>query len=176
MFPAQNTEPSRYPPLTIWGLIAVNCAIFLVQIRLPPVEADALITRFALIPARYCCGNADLGPADFLPFFTMIFLHGGCLHLILNMWALGGVRRTRRKPVTSSALSSSLLRLRRDRRVDALPVQPHFACSGLGRRWRGHRLAMCGCSPFRGSSLSFPSCFSRSSSMLQRCSLSESGS
>lgn len=89
MFPVQNTAPSRYPPLATWGLIAVNCAIFLVQIRLPPVEADALTARFALIPARYCCGNADLGPADFLPFFTMMFLHGGWLHLILNMWALG---------------------------------------------------------------------------------------
>jgi Rhomboid family len=88
MFPVQNTAPSRYPPLATWGLIAVNCAIFLVQIRLPPVEADALTARFALIPARYCCGNADLGPADFLPFFTMMFLHGGWLHLILNMWAL----------------------------------------------------------------------------------------
>ena len=88
MFPVQNTAPSRYPPLMTWGLIAVNCAIFLVQIRLPPAEVDALIARFALIPARYCCGNADLGPADFLPFFTMMFLHGGWLHLILNMWAL----------------------------------------------------------------------------------------
>ena len=88
MFPVQNTAPSRYPPLMTWGLIAVNCAIFLVQIRLPLVEADAFIARFALIPARYCCGNADLGPTDFLPFFTMMFLHGGWLHLILNMWAL----------------------------------------------------------------------------------------
>ena len=81
MFPVQNMAPFRYPPLAIWGLIAVNCAIFLVQIRLPPVEADALTAHFALIPARYCCGNADLGPADFLPFFTMMFLHGGWLHL-----------------------------------------------------------------------------------------------
>ena len=47
-----------------------------------------MTARFALIPARYYCGNADLGPADFLPFFTMMFLHGGWLHLILNMWAL----------------------------------------------------------------------------------------
>jgi membrane associated rhomboid family serine protease len=69
-------------------LIAVNCAIFLVQISLPPAEADAFIARFALIPARYCCGNSDLGLADFLPFFTMMFLHGGWLHLIFNMWAL----------------------------------------------------------------------------------------
>ena len=91
MFPVHNTAPSRYPPLATW-LIAVNCAIFPVQIRLPPVEADALIARVALIPARYCCGSADLRLADFLPFFTMMFQHGGRLHLILNtcsLWAFG---------------------------------------------------------------------------------------
>jgi membrane associated rhomboid family serine protease len=87
MFPLQNTTPSRYPPLVTWALIAVNCAVFLIEISLPPTEADLFISRFALIPARYCCGN-PVGPADFLPFFTMMFLHGGWLHLILNMWAL----------------------------------------------------------------------------------------
>ena len=88
MFPVQNMALSRYPPLATWELIAVNCTIFLVQIRLPPMEAAAFMARFALIPARYCCGNADRGPADFLPFFTMMFLNGGWLHLILSMWAL----------------------------------------------------------------------------------------
>jgi membrane associated rhomboid family serine protease len=30
----------------------------------------------------------SLEPADFLPFVTMMFLHGGWLHIILNMWTL----------------------------------------------------------------------------------------
>src|ERR1700693_4756081 len=33
-------------------------------------------------------GDGNLTPADFFPFFTMMFLHGGWLHLILNMWTL----------------------------------------------------------------------------------------
>jgi hypothetical protein len=58
MFPAQNTEPSRYPPPTIWGLIAVNCAIFLGQIQLPPVAADALVFGGPV--------EDGLGPAGYL--------------------------------------------------------------------------------------------------------------
>jgi membrane associated rhomboid family serine protease len=88
MFPIQNAVPTRYPPLATWALIAANCAVFLIQITLTPPEANSFIARFALIPARYFYDDAGLAPADFLPFITMMFLHGGWLHLILNMWAL----------------------------------------------------------------------------------------
>ena len=178
MFPVQNTAPSRYPPLATWGLIAVNCAIFLVQIRLPPVEADALTARFALIPARYCCGNADLGPADFLPFFTMMFLHGGWLHLILNMWALwvfGGPVEDRLGPARYLLLYFACGVIAALTHYQFNPTSPVPALGASGAIG-GVSAAMCGCFPFRGSSLSFPSCFFRSSSMFQRSSSSESGS
>ena len=58
MFPVQNTVPSRYPPLATWGLIAVNCAIFLIaqvkqaaagllQRTLPADRAEALAEKLA---------------------------------------------------------------------------------------------------------------------------------
>jgi hypothetical protein len=40
-------------------------------------------TRALFLSRRF----AD-GPQDLVPFFTMMFLHGGWLHLILNMWTL----------------------------------------------------------------------------------------
>jgi membrane associated rhomboid family serine protease len=50
------------------------------------------VRQFALIPARYSAafasGETDLAVVDFVPFFTMMFLHGGWLHLILNIWTL----------------------------------------------------------------------------------------
>lgn len=88
MFPIQNTVASRYPPVVTWALIAANCAVFLISVGMPPAELDDFISRFALIPARYFSGDAHFAPTDFLPFFTMMFLHGGWLHLILNMWTL----------------------------------------------------------------------------------------
>src|SRR5499427_1962946 len=87
MFPIKNSVPSRYPALVTWLLIAVNCASFLYEKSLSEVELDSLISSFALVPARYF-GASGLTPTDYLPFLTMMFLHGGWLHLIFNMWTL----------------------------------------------------------------------------------------
>ncbi len=38
--------------------------------------------------ARNFHASGGMGPADYLPFVTNMFLHGGWLHLILNMWSL----------------------------------------------------------------------------------------
>ena len=92
MIPIGNAVPSRYPPVVTWMLIAANCLVFLFQDSLSPDELELLVREFALIPARYtevfAYGYPDLDVADIIPFFTMMFLHGGWLHLILNMWTL----------------------------------------------------------------------------------------
>jgi membrane associated rhomboid family serine protease len=91
MIPVRNAVPTRYPPVVTWSLIAANCAIFLFQISLSPPELEWFILRFALVPARYFMPflyGDELTPADLLPFITMMFLHGGWLHLIFNMWTL----------------------------------------------------------------------------------------
>jgi membrane associated rhomboid family serine protease len=91
MFPIANGVPLRYPPVITWALIAVNCTVFLFQLSLSPSELDALVDRFALIPARYFdAGSFDsaMSPTDYLPFVSNMFLHGGWLHLIINMWTL----------------------------------------------------------------------------------------
>ena len=92
MIPIRNAVPSRYPPVITWMLIATNCLVFLFQDSLSPDELELFVRQFALIPARYSAafasGETDLAAVDFVPFFTMMFLHGGWLHLILNMWTL----------------------------------------------------------------------------------------
>jgi membrane associated rhomboid family serine protease len=91
MIPIRNAVPSRYPPVITWMLIGTNCLVFLFQSSLSPDELELLLRQFALIPARYsevAAGGIDLAVGDILPFFSMMFLHGGWLHLILNMWTL----------------------------------------------------------------------------------------
>ena len=92
MIPIRNAVPSRYPPVVTWMLIAINCLVFLFQDSLGPDELELFLRQFALIPARYseafASGETDLDAADILPFISMMFLHGGWLHLILNMWTL----------------------------------------------------------------------------------------
>jgi membrane associated rhomboid family serine protease len=91
MFPIKNTVATRYPPVVTWALIATNCFVFLYQISLGPNELERFLYNFALIPARYFAplpyGDASTF-IDYLPFLTNAFMHGGWLHLILNMWTL----------------------------------------------------------------------------------------
>jgi len=92
MFPIRSAVPYRYAPVVTWALIAANCIVFLIQASLGPADLEAFVFAFGLVPARYLelfaggSGGSRLG--DLLPFFTMMFLHGGWLHLILNMWTL----------------------------------------------------------------------------------------
>src|SRR6202035_1140434 len=92
MIPIRNAVPTRYPPVITWMLIATNCLVFLFQDSLSPDELLLFLRQFALIPARYsdafATGDTDLAAVDVVPFLTMMFLHGGWLHLILNMWTL----------------------------------------------------------------------------------------
>src|ERR1700730_16393864 len=92
MFPIRNAVPTRYPPIVTWWLILTNVLIFLFQISLSRTELEEFLYSLALVPARYFApgayGDGSSTLLDYLPFFTMMFLHSGWLHLILNMWML----------------------------------------------------------------------------------------
>jgi membrane associated rhomboid family serine protease len=91
MIPIRNAVPSRYPAVITWILIVINCSVFLYQNSLSPDELELFLREFALIPARYtdiASLDSDVASGSFFPLASMMFLHGGWLHLILNMWML----------------------------------------------------------------------------------------
>jgi membrane associated rhomboid family serine protease len=91
MLPIEIAVPTRYPALITYALIAANCLLFLFQVSLSPDELEAFVNEFGLIPARYFAAPSAMsaqGLLDYLPFVSNMFLHGGWLHLILNMWTL----------------------------------------------------------------------------------------
>jgi membrane associated rhomboid family serine protease len=77
-----DIRSSRFPAATL-GIIAVNFLIFLHELKLGPRLEDFLLT-FAVIPARYAVPDV----AAILTVFSSMFLHGGWIHLLGNMWTL----------------------------------------------------------------------------------------
>lgn len=76
---------NRAPVNTV--VIAINVAVFLFQSFLGPRALSAFIETFALVPARFFEGEARSW-FEYFPFVTNMFLHGGLLHLVSNMWTL----------------------------------------------------------------------------------------
>lgn len=85
-----NIPRSRLPVITV-ALIAANCAAFFQELAAPPPAREQMVMTFSLIPARATAflQGAPVGfSGGILPFFTSMFLHGGWMHLIGNMWFL----------------------------------------------------------------------------------------
>jgi membrane associated rhomboid family serine protease len=78
MIPLRDSQPSYSTPYVTIGLIVVNVLVFLYTVALDPFSRNHFIMEYGMIPAR-------LQGLDLL---TSMFLHGGWLHLIGNMWFL----------------------------------------------------------------------------------------
>src|SRR5579863_5156936 len=91
MIPLRDMTPRRSVPVVTLLLIAVNVVVFLHQISLPPAQAEAFVRLYGLVPAKIqlALSGRHYSLADALiPLFTCMFLHGGWLHIIGNMWFL----------------------------------------------------------------------------------------
>src|SRR2546429_9940268 len=91
MIPLRDTIPSREVPVVTWALIFVNTLVFLFELTLSPADLEALFHVFGIVPARYSHPDwaAAIGfPDNYWPFLTSMFLHGGFMHVIGNMWTL----------------------------------------------------------------------------------------
>jgi len=93
MFPLRDDNPRRGPAPVVVTLIVVNVAIFLYQFLLlvqSPEAAEAFVYALGSVPARISEALAGRYPLSLsVPgMATSIFLHGGWMHLIGNMWFL----------------------------------------------------------------------------------------
>ena len=92
MFPLKDTVPHRTFPLMTLFIIVVNGLVFFFELSMPENYQNAFIALFGLVPARYShplwAQVAGFPLDSYWPFFTNMFLHGGWLHIIGNMWML----------------------------------------------------------------------------------------
>jgi len=90
MFPLRDTIPSRHLPIVNYLIIIMNSIIFLYELALG-YQLNHFLFKYGLVPIHFISswGNDEISIAGrFLPFFTSMFLHGGWLHIIGNMWFL----------------------------------------------------------------------------------------
>jgi len=78
MFPIRDTQPSYSKPVVTVVLIVVNILVFLYQFSLDSFSQNAFMDQYALIPDHFHFSNV----------ITSMFLHGGWMHVLGNMWFL----------------------------------------------------------------------------------------
>lgn len=79
-----------FPGVTV-GLIAINFAVFVHELSLGPQGVNRFIFQYGLVPARFSPALAGYHislAALAVPLFSSMFLHGGWLHILGNMWFL----------------------------------------------------------------------------------------
>src|SRR6478672_11882944 len=90
MLPLRDDIPSSRFPIVTTGIIVANVLVFLHQLRLGP-QLEEFMINYAVIPARYT--QASIAheftlAQQIFSFFSSMFLHGGWIHLLGNMWSL----------------------------------------------------------------------------------------
>jgi len=91
MLPIRDTIRSYTFPLVNWLIIVANTLIFILQLSLSPTALNQLIQYFGVVPARLHLDNPlllVLNPVPILSLFSHMFLHGGWVHFLSNMWIL----------------------------------------------------------------------------------------
>jgi membrane associated rhomboid family serine protease len=98
MIPLRDTIRSpRFPAVTV-GLIVVNVLVFLVELNLGPQGLQRFFEVWGVVPACYTQPrlparellrlSQTCGEATYFTLFSSMFIHGGWMHIIGNMWSL----------------------------------------------------------------------------------------
>jgi membrane associated rhomboid family serine protease len=86
VIPLRDRNPVTRPPVLVWSLVAANITVFLFEVYLRlargPGLLEAFMNTYGAVPARFAA------TWDITPLLSSMFLHGGLLHLIGNLWFL----------------------------------------------------------------------------------------
>jgi len=86
MIPLYDTQRGRGIPLVNLLLIGLNGLVFFYELGLGSSGLERFINLRGLVPARF---TADpVSPDVWVTFLSAMFIHGGWLHILSNMWVL----------------------------------------------------------------------------------------
>ncbi len=84
MLPIRDINPVRTRPVVTWVLIALCAVVFGYEMLLAEPAREEFFRHWALVPARVSNGE----PQGYLTILTSMFLHGGLMHVVGNLWFL----------------------------------------------------------------------------------------
>ncbi|MFO7696388.1 MAG: rhomboid family intramembrane serine protease [Anaerolineae bacterium] len=85
MIPLQDTIRARRIPLMNYAIIIANIVLLVTVQRMQPARAEGFLLEHGAVPTRFLMG---IGLTQSMTLVSSLFLHGGWLHLLSNMWAL----------------------------------------------------------------------------------------
>ena len=90
MIPLRDNVHSRSFPLMTVLFILVNFYFFHHELALNSIALHNFITHYGLVPAAFLAKllKNPFSLSDYIPLISNLFLHGGWLHIIGNMWFL----------------------------------------------------------------------------------------
>jgi membrane associated rhomboid family serine protease len=101
MFPIRDSIPSKRTPIVVYAIIALNALVFYYEMKLGVLTGGAgagggaklmqFFQLYGILPARYSVDEISrhfniLEQA--IPFVSSMFMHGGIMHFVGNMWML----------------------------------------------------------------------------------------
>lgn len=90
MIPVRDTQPSYSVPVVTYFLMAINLLVFIVQIQVG-FDNEAFFYTYGLVPAKFTVHEMSKHftlANQLISVFSYMFLHGGVLHFVGNMWSL----------------------------------------------------------------------------------------
>ncbi|MEN8212339.1 MAG: rhomboid family intramembrane serine protease [Thermodesulfobacteriota bacterium] len=90
MIPIRDNQPSNSLPVVTYILMGINLLVFLLQMQIGSGE-EVFFYSYGLVPAKYTVYEMSRHFSivnQIFSIFTYMFLHGGFLHFLGNMWSL----------------------------------------------------------------------------------------
>jgi len=90
MLPLRDTIPSKHFPKASLLIILINIFVFLFEISLPKEQLMHFLNLYGMVPSHLIAQPKFDSSLffQFIPLISSQFLHGGWLHIIMNMWVL----------------------------------------------------------------------------------------
>ncbi|HQL39027.1 MAG TPA: rhomboid family intramembrane serine protease [Anaerolineaceae bacterium] len=84
MLPLRDTLRARRVPVVTWGIVILNVLVFFYELSLSPAGLEQMIRKYALLPSALSLQDAS----TWFPLLSHMFMHGGWVHFLSNMWIL----------------------------------------------------------------------------------------